>query len=354
MTFVALIGSGALGRTLPPTALAAAIGLRGRPDRARRAALPDQHDLGSLRVQGALESSAPLRTGRPEPGTVTIGALGDELPRGATVLFTTKAHQLADAARAVAQSWPAAGDPAAWTAGLQNGLLVGLLRAACRDLRIAARRRRTCTVLGASAGADDGAVVASLGRTYFGELDGGRAKRTAAAARAFNDAGLPCEATADIGSVLWAKMCNAVGVFGVSALTGLPTSQIMSTGPLVRAYRALIEEAALVASATGVTITDHPDLPIRSYLDETPDAMVDRLTARRRLQGSGPLGDFSSMAQDLASGRPTEHEQIFGDLLRRAGELGVQLPRVALVHDVVAGLDAVRRPAASPGASSWC
>ncbi len=40
-------------------------------------------------------------------------------------------------------------------------------------------------------------------------------------------------------------MLNAVGVFGVSALTRLPTSQIMATPALVRAYRALIGVAAL-------------------------------------------------------------------------------------------------------------
>jgi 2-dehydropantoate 2-reductase len=249
----------------------------------------------------------------------------------------------------VAQSWPTRGDPAAWTAGLQNGLLAGDLLA---EIFGSQRVAGACTVLGARR-ADDGTVLASLGRTYFGEFDGGRADRTEAAARAFNAAGLPCEATADIGSVLWAKMCNAVGVFGVSALTGLPTSQIMSTGPLLRAYRALIEETALVANAAGVTIADHPDLPMRSYLDQTPDAMVDRLTARPRPHDGGTPQDFSSMAQDLASGRPTEYEQIFGDLLRRAHDLGVQIPRVALVHDVVAGLDAGGRSCAAPTASIW-
>jgi 2-dehydropantoate 2-reductase len=230
---------------------------------------------------------------------------------------------------------------AAWTAGLQNGLLAGDVLA---EIFGSQRVAGACTVLGARR-ADDGTVLASLGRTYFGEFADGRADRTEAAASAFNAAGLPCEATADIGSVLWAKMCNAVGVFGVSALTGLPTSQIMSTGPLLRAYRALIEETALVANAAGITIADHPDLPMRSYLDQTPDAMVDRLTARPRPHDGGTPQDFSSMAQDLASGRPTEYEQIFGDLLRRAHDLGVQIPRVALVHDVVAGLDAAGRPA---------
>lgn len=252
------------------------------------------------------------------------------------VLFTTKAHQLAAAARAAARSWPHSGDPAAWTAGLQNGVLASeQLAEAFGPQRVVG----ASTVLGARR-ADDGAVVTSLGRTYFGELGGGGSDRVTAAVRAFDEAGLPCEAAADIGGVLWAKMCNAVGVFGVSALTGLPTSRIMATPALVRAYRALIGEAALVARAAGVSIADHPDLPMRTYLGLTPDDLAKRLTAGRRAPDPGAPQNFSSMAQDLASGRPTEYEQIFGDLLRRARLLGVQIPRVGLVYDLVAGLDA--------------
>jgi 2-dehydropantoate 2-reductase len=355
-TFV-LVGAGALGRAFA-TLLAASghrVVLAGRG-----AAVARLLESGRIRVHGVVESSAPVRagpvraepaqagasgTGLPEPGVVTVAAMGDELPRGAAVLFTTKAHQLAAAARAAARSWPHSGDPEAWTAGLQNGVLTGdQLSEAFGPKRVVG----ASTVLGARR-ADDGTVVTSLGRTYFGELGGGSSDRVTAVVRAFGEAGLPCEAAADIDGVLWAKMCNAVGVFGVSALTGLPTSQIMATPALVRAYRALIGEAALVASATGVSIADHPDLPMRTYLDLSPDDLAKRLTAGRRAPDPSAPQNFSSMAQDLAAGRPTEYEQIFGDLLRRARLLGVQIPRVGLVYDLVAGLDAGSASRPGPG-----
>lgn len=333
------IGAGALGRTFA-TVLAAA----GHPVVlvAREPAAAQLRALPVLRVRGAVESSAPVRGAPPAPGAVTAATLGDELPRGAAVLFTTKAHQLGAAASAVALTWPAADDPDAWTAGLQNGLLAG---DQLGEVFGPGRVVGACTVLGARRVAG-GAAVASLGMTYLGELGGGRGGRAEAAARALRGAGLPGTAADDIREVLWAKMCNAVGVFGVSALTGMPTSQIMGSPPLVRAYRALLEEAALVARAEGVTVADYPDLPMRTYLDLAREEMVKRLTGRPAQDGAAL--SFSSMAQDLAGGRPTEYEQVFGDLLRRAGRLGVPVPRAALVYDLIAGLDAATQ-ARAPG-----
>ncbi len=330
MTFV-LVGAGALGRTFG-TLLAAAgypVVLIGRPVTDVLGRLETMH------VHGAIESSAPVRTGRPEPGTVTVGQLGDELPRGAALLFTTKAHQLAEAAKAVVPYWPAAADPGAWTAGFQNGLLTG---------DVLAEKFGPDRVLGASTvvgarRAGDGAAVASVGMTYLGELDGGRSERVDVAAAAFRDAGLPCDGAQDIRGVLWAKMCHAVAVFGISALTGLPTAQIMTSRPLVRAYHALITEAASVARAAGVAIADYPDLPLRTYLELPAEELAGRLTAGRPADDASTPPSFSSMAQDLAAGRPTEHDEIFGDLLRRSSRLGVQIPRISLIRDVVAGLD---------------
>lgn len=331
MTFV-LVGTGALGRTFG-TMLAAAghpVLLLGRPSAA--AALGG---LETIHVRGAVESSAPVRTGRPEPGAVTVGQLGDELPRGAAVLFTTKAHQLAEAAKAVAPCWPAGGDLTAWTAGFQNGLLTGDLLA---ETFGADRVAGASTVVGARR-ADDGAAVASVGMTYLGELDGGRSERVDAAAAAFRDAGLPCDGAQDIRSVLWAKMCHAVAVFGISALTGLPSAQIMATRPLLHAYSTLIAEAASVARAAGIAIEDYPDLPMRTYLKLPASELADRLMAGRPAAASSAPPSFSSIAQDLAAGRPTEHDEIFGDLLRRAGRLGVEIPRISLIRDLVAGID---------------
>ena len=92
--------------------------------------------------------------------------------------------------------------------------------------------------------------------------------------------------------------------------------------PLVRAYRSLLEETARVVQAAGITIADYPDLPMATYLSLSPEALAERLgTAAGREDSAGPEG-FSSMAQDVAAGRPTEGEAVFGDLLPRAEALG--------------------------------
>src|SRR5260221_8681385 len=97
------IGAGGLGRTFA-TVLAAA----GHPVVlvAREPAAGQLRALPVLRVRGAVESRAPVRGAPPAPGAVTAATLGDELPRGAAVLFTTKAHQLGAAAGAVAPTLP--------------------------------------------------------------------------------------------------------------------------------------------------------------------------------------------------------------------------------------------------------
>jgi ketopantoate reductase len=45
------------------------------------------------------------------------------------------------------------------------------------------------------------------------------------------------------------------------------------------------------------------------------------------------------MVQDLLAGRPMESDQIFGDVVRRAEYVGITVPRIALVRDLIAGLN---------------
>jgi ketopantoate reductase len=57
---------------------------------------------------------------------------------------------------------------------------------------------------------------------------------------------------------------------------------------------------------------------------------------------SGPIapGAYPSMAQDLFAGRAMEVEEVFGDVVTRAERAGVDVPRVALVCDLLRGLNA--------------
>ena len=46
------------------------------------------------------------------------------------------------------------------------------------------------------------------------------------------------------------------------------------------------------------------------------------------------------MAQDVIAGRPTEVDEVFGDLLRRARDLGMAVSRLEFAYRIIAGLQA--------------
>ena len=326
------VGAGALGQIFA-TALAAggqAVTLLATPESAARL-------LGAraIRLHGAFTLAMPVALPPACPGQVAVTDDPGDLPAGARLVFTTKGHQLPAAIATVRAVWPAAGDLAAWVAGVQNGLVKDdLLSAAFGVERVVG----AVTILAGQREPDGRVAVTSRGATYLGELEGGISPRAAAAVADLNRVGIPAEATADIQSVLWSKACNAVGVFGVSALTrgGAPFSH----PDLARAYLSLIRETAATAAACGVAIGDYTNFPIRRYL-ETPE---DELIAGIPVPPAAPAPSSSSpalpsMTQDLLAGRPLEVDEIFGHLVARAERAGVPVPRATLARDLIRGMD---------------
>lgn len=297
---------------------------------------------GQIRLRGVVDRAVSVATAPAPPGKVGITADAAALPPGG-VIFTTKGHQLPGAIAAVRAGAPVADDPAWWVAGVQNGLVKDDLLAEAFG---AERVVGAVTILGAQREADGGVAVTSRGATYLGELGGGSSPRVAAAARALNWAEIPTQEAPDIRSVLWSKACNAVGVFGVCVLTRSSAPGLMRNPYLMRAYDALIRETAAIAAACGVAIGDYEGFPIRSYLEKSEAEMMAMAAARAAAYagGSGGAESLPSMVQDLLAGRPMESDQIFGDLVRRAEKAGVPVPRIALVRDLVAGLNRLASP----------
>jgi 2-dehydropantoate 2-reductase len=187
----------------------------------------------------------------------------------------------------------------------------------------------------------DGTVVmTSPGASYFGELPRGLSERAVAVARAINDAGLPAEAVDDISSVLWSKEANAVGIFAVSVLSRLGAPRMMRRPDLARAYLALVREVDSVARAEGIAMGDYTGFPIKTYLSRSDDENVEFFANRPFIPNADPSREpLPSMTQDLMAGRALEVDAVFSDFLRRAERAGVATPRVALVRDLVRGLD---------------
>lgn len=327
----AIVGGGSLGLTFAAALAAAghAVTLLARPASARAILA-----AGEVEVTGGLERRAPARPGEGKPASVGVLEDPAALPEVTGALFMTKGRQLEGAVASVRDSALARGT--SWVAGLQNGVVKDdVLAAAFGPDRVLG----AATVLGARRASEHEAFVASLGTTYVGELAGAPSPRATSFCRALVDAGITCVLVDDARRMLWSKFGNAVGIFGVSALTGLSTAELFSRSSLVHAYHALLEEVDAVARAEGVEggLGDYPALTMRTFLDHTPDSLAELLAAR--FAGYSGPPSYSSMAQDVAAGRRTEAEQIFGDLVARGARRGVATPRAELVDELVSGID---------------
>ncbi len=331
---LALVGAGALGQIF--AALLARSGgaatLLATPHTAARLL-----GAGRIRLRGAVTDDIAVAPAPAGPGRVAVVTEAAHLPPGAGLIFLTKGHQLPGAITTVRAAWPAPGDDAAWATGFQNGVATdGLLAAAFGAGRVVGG----ATILSGERRPDGEVLVTGLGATYLGELVGGTSPRIAGAIGALARAGIPAEAPADIRSVLWSKACNAAGVFGVSVLTRTIAPHIFAEPNFLRAYLALVRETAAIGAAQGSAVGNYPSFPPIATFVARPEA--ETLAAIP----PGPLprgGSLPSMTQDLLGGRPIEVEAVFGDLVERAAQVGVAVPHLTLVRDLLRGLDRLAR-----------
>lgn len=293
---------------------------------------------GRIRLRGVVDLDAPVAAAPAPAGTVGVTADPTRLPTPAGLIFATKGHQLGPVVRSVSEVWPAAGDDASWVAGVQNGLVKDdLLREAFGARRVVG----AVTILGAGRQASGEVTVYSRGMTYLGEFPAGTSARVNQAVALLEQAGIPAEANPEIPSVLWSKACNAVGVFGVSVPARISASAMLRNPELIRAYLALVRETAAVAAASGVRVGDYAGFPIRTYVERSDEETLATLLAPRPAGSRAPAGPpiMPSMTQDLLAGRPMEADEVFADVVVRAEKVGVPVPRIALVRDLICGLN---------------
>ncbi|AZO76303.1 MULTISPECIES: 2-dehydropantoate 2-reductase [unclassified Bosea (in: a-proteobacteria)] len=145
--------------------------------------------------------------------------------------------------------------------------------------------------------------------------------------------------------VQWAKLLFNLNN-AVNALSGLPLQQELAQRDYRRCLAFAQAEALDLLSQAGITPARLTPLPARLIpaLLRLPDALFARLA--RKMLAIDPLAR-SSMADDLAAGRPTEVDWINGEIVHLAERLGRQAPvnerLVALVHTAEA----------SGGRQSW-
>ena len=140
-----------------------------------------------------------------------------------------------------------------------------------------------------------------------GELVIEPAARSQQAAQALIAAGVPTEISDNVRGALWFKLILNCAYNALSAITQLPYGRIVQGAGVAEVIAQLVAECRAVADADQVTLPGDIDAGVRMIAASMP-------------------GQYSSTAQDLARGKPSEIDYLNGFIVRRGQALGVATP----------------------------
>jgi 2-dehydropantoate 2-reductase len=133
---------------------------------------------------------------------------------------------------------------------------------------------------------------------------------------AFNAAGVPLQTSDNVAGALWAKLILNCVYNAMSAITQLPYGRLIEGEGVKNVMRDVMDECLTVARAAGVTVPG------------------DAWEAVMRIAHTMPT-QYSSTAQDVARGKPSEIDHLNGFVLRQGEALGVATPVNRVLHALV-------------------
>jgi 2-dehydropantoate 2-reductase len=216
------------------------------------------------------------------------------------ILFSVKANDTEETAKQIAPLL----QPDATVVCLQNGV------------DNADRIRAAAKVVVLSAAVYVAVSVPEPGRVKHlarGDLIiGPPSERTTEIANVFNRAAISCRISENIEGELWVKLLCNCALNAISALGHARYGQIAQSADAKHVMEDIVDEVLQVAQAGGVILPG---------IRDRESGMAAAMEIATQMAGA-----FSSTAQDLSRGRPTEIDALNGYISRRGTELGVPVP----------------------------
>jgi 2-dehydropantoate 2-reductase len=185
------------------------------------------------------------------------------------------------------------------------------------------------TMVGATRTAPGEVAYTLDGATYVGA-------EAAELAEAWNATGLKMTVVEDILAHEWAKQALQGPAATLAVASDLPNHLVHLR--LARPFADALREVAAVANANGVELAAGEDygFDVRAIATEPIDQAVQRVLARgEQLVAAGKTEIVVSMLQDVRAGRPTEIEETAGYVVSEADRLGVDVPNLRLLCELV-------------------
>src|SRR5262245_24537656 len=145
-----------------------------------------------------------------------------------------------------------------------------------------------------------------------GDLIIGPSERSNELADLFVRAGIPCRISDNIEGELWLKLLRNCALNAISALGHVRYGQIVQNDDAKKLMEQIVDEVLAVARAAGVVLPG---------VDDRESGMAAAMELATQMADA-----FSSTAQDLNRGRPTEIDALNGYISRRGAELGIHVP----------------------------
>lgn len=242
-----------------------------------------------LSVTGAVECTV-----HPAAQTGTAGLTAD------LVLVTTKAHDVAGAAAALARDDVTVDAVVPLSNGIGHAALLA-------DRLPAATVLAGTTTYGAVLDRPGHVTCTGVGEVTVGARDGGPSSVAEHVVTALQQAGVEATAVTDAPRRTWEKLAVNAGINAVTALARVENGRL-SDDPGRSLAREAARECARVARAEGIDLSD--------------------AAAVRALDGvvAATADNRSSMRQDVEAGRRTEIGAINGAVVDRAEEHGIAVP----------------------------
>lgn len=137
-----------------------------------------------------------------------------------------------------------------------------------------------------------------------------------AVARMLRAAGVPTEVSDNVEGALWAKLILNCAYNALSALARMPYGPLAQREGVAAVMDDVVAECLTVAQADGVRVPGDVQAAVAGIARTMPT-------------------QYSSTAQDLMRGRPTEIDHLNGYVVRRGAALGVPTPANRVLHTLV-------------------